>query len=73
MPMETVNIKSFRIDGKLELVKRNTLENLGQTDTQLKKVLSKLREDLGDFQDTMYAHGKYASYLSSGNGYCGKR
>jgi PPK2 family polyphosphate:nucleotide phosphotransferase len=60
MPMEPVNIKSFRIDGKLELVKRNTLENLGQTDTQLKKVLSKLREDLGDFQDTMYAHGKYA-------------
>lgn len=60
MPMETVNIKSFRIDGKLELVKRNTLENLGLTDTQLKKVLSKLREDLGDFQDTMYAHGKYA-------------
>ncbi|MGB5171800.1 MAG: PPK2 family polyphosphate kinase [Eudoraea sp.] len=58
--METVNIKSFRIDGKLELVKRNTLENLGLTDTQLKKVLSKLREDLGDFQDTMYAHGKYA-------------
>ncbi|MGB5319383.1 PPK2 family polyphosphate kinase, partial [Eudoraea sp.] len=58
--METVNIKSFRIDDKLELVKRNTLENLGQTDTQLKKVLSKLREDLGDFQDTMYAHGKYA-------------
>lgn len=60
MPMEPVNIKSFRIDGKLELVKRNTLENLGLTDTQLKKVLSKLREDLGDFQDTMYAHGKYA-------------
>ena len=36
-----------------------TLEDFGKSDKQLKKDLEKLRKELGEFQDTLYAHGKY--------------
>ena len=60
MPMKEINLETYRIDSKVELAKRRTLENFDLTDNTLKRELSKMREDLGDFQDTMYAHGKYA-------------
>lgn len=36
-----------------------TYEDFGASDKKLKKELEKVREELGDFQDTLYAHGKY--------------
>ncbi len=53
-------ITSFRVDEKVKLLDCPTREDFGKTDKQLKKDLETIREELGDFQDTLYAHGKYS-------------
>ncbi|CAM3551650.1 PPK2 family polyphosphate kinase [Zobellia roscoffensis] len=53
-------ITSFRVNSDIELSKCPTKEDFGATDKQLKKDLENIREELGDFQDTLYAHGKYS-------------
>ncbi|WP_289041405.1 PPK2 family polyphosphate kinase [uncultured Zobellia sp.] len=53
-------ITSFRVDGKVKLLERPTREDFGKTDKELKKDLENIREELGDFQDTLYAHAKYS-------------
>jgi PPK2 family polyphosphate:nucleotide phosphotransferase len=58
--MKKIDITSYKVVSKLKLADINTLENLDSTDKELKKKLEKLREDLGDFQNMLYAHGKYA-------------
>ncbi|MGB5227539.1 MAG: PPK2 family polyphosphate kinase [Eudoraea sp.] len=58
--MKKIDIASYKIVSELKLADLNTSENLESTDKELKKKLEKLREDLGDFQNTLYAHGKYA-------------
>lgn len=58
--MKKIDITSYKVVSKLKLADKNTSENLDRTDKELKKQLEKLREDLGDFQNTLYAHGKYA-------------
>ena len=44
----------------LKLSEHATFEDLGSTQKELKKELREIRKDLGDFQNTLYAHGKYA-------------
>ncbi|NJB72489.1 PPK2 family polyphosphate:nucleotide phosphotransferase [Saonia flava] len=58
--MKKIEISSYKVNGSLELSDYNTHENLGVTDKELKKELQKIRQDLGEFQDTMYAHSKYS-------------
>lgn len=58
--MKTINIESFSATINPKLGSHKTYEDLGLSDKELKKELSKLRKELGDFQNTMYAHGKYA-------------
>ncbi|MGB5361092.1 MAG: PPK2 family polyphosphate kinase [Eudoraea sp.] len=58
--MKKIDIASYKIVSELKLADLTTSENLESTDKELKKKLEKLREDLGDFQNTLYAHGKYA-------------
>jgi len=58
--MKKIDITTYKVVSKLKLADKNTSENLDRTDKELKKQLEKLREDLGDFQNTLYAHGKYA-------------
>jgi len=58
--MKKIDIASYKIVSELKLADLSTSENLESTDKELKKKLEKLREDLGDFQNTLYAHGKYA-------------
>lgn len=58
--MKKIDIASYKIVSGLKLTDLNTSENLDCTDKELKKKLERLREDLGDFQNTLYAHGKYA-------------
>ncbi|MBU2947106.1 PPK2 family polyphosphate kinase [Zobellia uliginosa] len=53
-------ISSFRVDKDIDLSKCATREDFGATDKQLKKDLEKIRVELGDFQDTLYAHAKYS-------------
>jgi PPK2 family polyphosphate:nucleotide phosphotransferase len=58
--MKNIDIGEYKIDSDLKLANQNTSENLDSTDKELRKKLEKLREDLGDFQNKLYAHGKYA-------------
>ena len=58
--MKKIDISSYKIVSELKLADLNTWENLDSTEKELKKKLEKLREDLGDFQNMLYAHGKYA-------------
>jgi PPK2 family polyphosphate:nucleotide phosphotransferase len=58
--MKKIDITSYKVVSKLKLADLNTYENLDSTEKELKKKLEKLREDLGDFQNMLYAHGKYA-------------
>lgn len=58
--MKTIKSEDYRALPGLNLQKRNTLADLGPGDAELKRILRKIRIDLGDFQNTLYAHGKYA-------------
>ncbi len=58
--MNNIDITSFKADTSLNLGEIPTFENFGTTDKELKKELYKVRRDLGEFQDTLYAHGQYS-------------
>ena len=58
--MKNIDIGSYKADTSINLGKTSTFEDFGVTEKDLKKNLEKIREDLGDFQDTLYAHGKYS-------------
>ena len=58
--MKNIDIGSYKADTSTNLGKTSTFEDFGVTEKELKKNLEKIREDLGDFQDTLYAHGKYS-------------
>ncbi len=58
--MKKIDIASYKIVPSIKLSDLKTSENLDSTDKELKKSLEKLRKDLGDFQNVLYAHGKYA-------------
>ena len=45
--------------GKEKLSEIDTYEDFNESEKKLKKELKNIRKDLGDFQDTLYAHGKY--------------
>ncbi len=57
--MEKVEITSYQINNPIELSKKSTYEDFDKSENELKKDLEHIREDLGKFQDTLYAHGKY--------------
>ncbi|SDF27814.1 PPK2 family polyphosphate kinase [Cellulophaga baltica] len=58
--MNKIDIVSYRVQESVSLKKIATNENFGVDDDKLKKKLEKVRRALGDFQDTLYAHGKYS-------------
>lgn len=58
--MKNIDITSFRANSSLKLASTPTNVNIGATDKELKKNLEQIREELGNFQDTLYAHGKYS-------------
>jgi polyphosphate kinase 2 (PPK2 family) len=58
--MKNINIDSYRIDANIFLKDISTREDLTGTNGDLKDALKDVREELGDFQNTLYAHGKYA-------------
>jgi len=57
--MQNVNTDKYRVKQAVALSTVNTYDDLGASEKQLKKQLKKIRKDLGEFQDTMYAHAKY--------------
>ncbi|MEO0570883.1 MAG: PPK2 family polyphosphate kinase [Bacteroidota bacterium] len=57
--MEDINSDKYRITGASKLQDIPTFEDFGKTGKQLEKALEHVSKELADFQDTLYAHGKY--------------
>lgn len=58
--MDKIRSADFRVETPVKLKEIATLNNLNADDEALKKRLAKTRRKLGELQDVMYAHGKYA-------------
>ncbi|MBQ4820359.1 PPK2 family polyphosphate kinase [Aquimarina sp. MMG016] len=58
--MKKINHEDFRVSNTIELSKIPTTYNLEADEKKIEKELEKVREKLGKFQDTIYAHDKYA-------------
>lgn len=57
--MEKINTETYRVKEEVDLSQLATYQDFGASEKELKKALKNIRKDLGEFQDTMYAHGKY--------------
>ncbi len=58
--MDMVTIADYKIEKGVTLSENPTYEDFGFTDNALEKDLKKIRRALGEFQDILYAHGKYS-------------
>ena len=58
--MKPISAKHYRAYPHVNLSELATYEDFGASDKALKKNMEHVRKRLGKFQDTMYAHGKYA-------------
>ncbi len=58
--MKTIHQQDFRVDNPVELSKISTTYDLNESEKKVEKELEKVREKLGELQDTLYAHNKYA-------------
>lgn len=58
--MKEVKSKAYLAKTGLKLNELNTFEDLDATEKELKKSLRDIRKNLGEFQNTLYAHGHYA-------------
>lgn len=57
--MDKIDFEKYKVKAKVQLAKTATVEDFGLSGKELKKQLENIREELGKFQDTLYAHGKY--------------
>lgn len=57
--MKKVDIEKYKVEEPISLPKLSTLEGFDISEKELKKELEDIREELGKFQDTLYAHAKY--------------
>lgn len=58
--MKTINIEDFKVSDVIKLENVPTSFNLDANKKEIENELEDVREKLGDFQNTIYAHGKYA-------------
>ena len=58
--MDTIGSSDFKVEKAIKLSDLNTVTDLSASNKELKKQLESIREDLGDFQNTLYAHSKYS-------------
>ncbi|MDX1365140.1 MAG: polyphosphate kinase 2 family protein [Arenibacter latericius] len=58
--MENITSTTYRVTDKIELDSIATHEDFDVSNKKLKKGLKKVRKELGEFQDTLYAHSKYS-------------
>lgn len=58
--MKTINTEDFKITSKVNIKDLPTFYDLGADKKKIEKELHHVSEALGDWQNTMYAHGKYA-------------
>ena len=57
--MEKINTDIYQVKSEIKIAELSTHEDFGASDKELKKELKAIRIKLGEFQDTLYAHGKY--------------
>jgi PPK2 family polyphosphate:nucleotide phosphotransferase len=57
--MKKIDLASYKIDKPIKLADMPTFEDFATADKHLRKDLGKIRIELGEFQDILYAHGKY--------------
>ncbi len=58
--MDYIKTEEYRASSTTKIANRATHQDFDLSDKQLKKDLKKTRKALGAFQDTLYAHNKYA-------------
>lgn len=58
--MNKIEIQQYRANNDFKISETKTFEDFGKSEKNLKKELSVIRRELGQFQDTIYAHGKYS-------------
>jgi PPK2 family polyphosphate:nucleotide phosphotransferase len=58
--MKNIEAATYKVDSDIKLTDLNTREDFGSSDKKLRKVLESIRIELGEFQDTLYAHAKYS-------------
>ncbi|MDC7995758.1 PPK2 family polyphosphate kinase [Altibacter sp. HG106] len=58
--MKAIEISDFKVTEPIQLHDRETEIDLEGSEKEIKKALKNTREILGELQDTLYAHGKYA-------------
>ncbi|RKN79962.1 PPK2 family polyphosphate kinase [Ulvibacterium marinum] len=57
--MKKVDLTHYKVGTPIKLEDSPTYVDLDASKKDLKKALEQTREELGEFQDTLYAHGKY--------------
>ncbi|WP_299395575.1 PPK2 family polyphosphate kinase [uncultured Gelidibacter sp.] len=58
--MRTINTDDFKVTEPIKIQDLETSFNLEASKSELKKEFKDIRKGLGEIQDKMYAHGKYA-------------
>jgi PPK2 family polyphosphate:nucleotide phosphotransferase len=58
--MNTIDTNTFKVTSSIALKNTATTYDLEASEKKIEKALEHVREQLGDFQNTIYAHGKYA-------------
>lgn len=58
--MKDISIDDYKITSQINIKDLKTSVDLEASEKKIEKKLEKVRAKLGDLQDTMYAHGKYA-------------
>lgn len=61
--MTPITIDQFKVGNPIKLTDFPTHLNLSDTKKNIEDALEDVREDLGDWQDTLYAHDKYAVWV----------
>ena len=58
--MKPVPTENLKVTSNISLAETATYVDLGMSEKKLVKSLEKTREELGELQNTLYAHGKYS-------------
>jgi len=58
--MKQIDHSKFKVSGNIELEKTKTRIDLNTSEDKIKDEMKEIRKELGDWQDILYAHGKYS-------------
>ncbi len=58
--MKQIDLSQFKVNTTIKLSECKTRIDTGESETETKDKLKKVRKNLGEWQDILYAHGKYS-------------